>query len=133
MVNKVIIIGNLGDTPKGRSTASGLSTSNFPVATSERWKDKEGSPQEKTEWHNVVCFGKLADLCNAHLAKGSKVYVEGSLRTSTWVDKEDKKHYKTEVNASNVKFLSPKEEASTMPAAAESSRANSVDFGDVPF
>lgn len=104
-VNKVILIGNLGRDPETRYTQGGAPVTNFSVATSEAWKDKStGQQQDRTEWHNVVCFSRLAEIAGEYLKRGSKVYIEGSLRTSNW-EKDGQKHYKTEVIASNLQML----------------------------
>ena len=97
-VNKVILIGNLGSDPETRYTPNGSAVCNLTVATSERWKDKQtGQPQEKTEWHRVVVFGKLAEIASQYLAKGSKVYIEGKLQTRKWQDQQGQDRYTTEV------------------------------------
>ncbi|MBF0104162.1 MAG: single-stranded DNA-binding protein [Deltaproteobacteria bacterium] len=105
-VNKVILIGNLGKDPEIRYTASGSAVANFNIATTERWKDKQtGNLEEKTEWHRIVVWGKLAELCKEYLAKGRAVYIEGRLQTRQWDDKDGNKRYTTEVNAQIVQFL----------------------------
>ena len=95
-VNKVILIGNLGREPDIKFSGDGKAVANLAVATSESWKDKEGNKQERTEWHRVVVFGKLADICQRYLHKGSKVYLEGKLQTRSW-DKDGVTQYTTEV------------------------------------
>ena len=104
-VNKVIIVGNLGSDPDQRHLSSGSTVCDMSVATSERWTDKGGQKQEHTEWHRVQAWGKLAELCAKYLGKGSKVYVEGKLKTRSWEDQEGNKRYTTEVVAREVKFL----------------------------
>ena len=104
-VNKVILVGNLGRDPEIRSTPTGASVANFSIATSESWVDKQNQKQEKTEWHRIVVWGKLADLCGQFLTKGRKVYVEGRLQTREWTDKEGRKAYTTEVVANQIVFL----------------------------
>ena len=105
-VNKVIVVGNLGAAPESRTMPSGGTATNFSVATSESWKDKQtGQKQERTEWHKIVTFGRLAEICAEYLAKGSKVYVEGSLRTRKWQDKAGKDNYTTEIVASEMQML----------------------------
>jgi len=104
-VNKVILIGNLGADPEVRFTPSGQAVANFRIATSEAWKDKDGQKQERTEWHRIVVWGKLGELCGEYLKKGRQVYLEGRLQTREWTDKEGKKNYTTEVVVSNVCFL----------------------------
>lgn len=104
-INKVILIGNLGRDPETRYTQGGAPVSNFSVATSESWRDKQsGETQERTEWHNVVCFARLAEIAGEYLKKGSKVYIEGSLRTSSW-EQDGQKKYKTEVMARELQML----------------------------
>lgn len=95
-LNKVQLIGNLGKDPELRTT-SGDDVCNFSIATSERWKDRDGEQQEKTEWHNIVVWGKLAEVCDRYLSKGSKVYVSGKLQTRKWTDKDGNDRYTTEV------------------------------------
>jgi len=97
-VNKVILLGRLGKDPELKYTPSGQAVTKFSLATSERWKDKgSGEFQERTEWHNIVCWSKLAETANQYLTKGSSVYIEGRLQTRSWEDKENKRHYMTEV------------------------------------
>ena len=104
-INKVILIGNLGRDPETRYTQGGGPVTNFSVATSENWRDKgSGEQQERTEWHNVVCFGRLAEIAGEYLKKGSKVFIEGSLRTSNW-EKDGQKHYRTEIMARDLQML----------------------------
>lgn len=97
-VNKVILLGRLGKDPELKYTPSGQAVTKFSLATSERWKDKgSGEFQERTEWHNIVLWSKLAETANQFLTKGSSVYIEGRLQTRSWEDKENKRHYITEV------------------------------------
>jgi single-strand DNA-binding protein len=105
-INKVILIGNLGADPEVRFTQGGQAVANFRIATSESWTDKQsGQKTEKTEWHRIVVWGKLAELCGEYLKKGRQCYVEGRLQTREWTDKEGKKNYTTEVVANTVQFL----------------------------
>jgi single-strand DNA-binding protein len=104
-VNKVILVGRLGQNPEVRYTPSGSAVANFSVATNEAWTDKSGQKQERTEWHRVVVWGKLAELCNQYLQKGRQCYVEGRLQTREWTDKDGVKKYSTEVQAQTVQFL----------------------------
>lgn len=104
-INKVILIGNLGADPETRYTASNDAVTNIRIATTETWKDKSGEKQERTEWHNVVFFGKLAEIAGEYLKKGRQVYVEGSLRTRKWQDKSGNDRYTTEIVASDMKML----------------------------
>ncbi|MFH0809305.1 MAG: single-stranded DNA-binding protein [Pseudomonadota bacterium] len=108
MVNKVILVGNLGADPEVRYTPSGTKVTSFRIATSERRKDKEGNWQEHTEWHPIVTFGKLADVCGEHLFKGKQVYVEGRLQTRSWEDRDGQKKYRTEIIASDMRMLGSK-------------------------
>src|SRR3954467_9659208 len=104
-VNKVILVGRLGQNPEVRYTPSGAAVANFSVATNESWTDKSGQKQERTEWHKVVVWGKLAELCNQFLAKGRQCYLEGRLQTRQWQDKDGQTKYTTEVQAQTVQFL----------------------------
>ncbi len=104
-INKVILIGNLGRDPETRYMQNGNPVTNFSVATSESWRDKAtGDNQERTEWHNVVCFSRLAEIAGEYLKKGSKVYIEGSLRTNSW-EADGQKKYRTEVIAKEMQML----------------------------
>ena len=104
-INKVMLIGNLGRDPETRYAQNGSAVTRFSIATSESWKDRtSGEQQERTEWHNVVCFARLAEIAGEYLRKGSKVYVEGSLRTSSWEANGEKK-YRTEINARDLQML----------------------------
>lgn len=105
-VNKAIIVGNLGKDPEVRYTASGEAMCNITVATSENWKDKAtGEKKELTEWHRISFFGKLAEICGQYLKKGSQVYVEGSIRTRKWTDKDGQERYTTEIRGDEMKML----------------------------
>lgn len=105
-VNKVILIGNLGQDPELRHMPSGNAVANFSVATSESWKDKQtGQQQERTEWHRITMYNRLAEVAAEYLRKGSKVYIEGSLRTRKWQDKEGRDQYTTEIVASEMQML----------------------------
>ncbi len=104
-VNKVIIVGNLGRDPETRYSADGGAITNVSVATTDKWKDKNGEMQEKTEWHRVAFFGKLAEIAGEYLKKGSQVYVEGSIRTRKWQDKEGHDRYTTEIIANEMQML----------------------------
>jgi single-strand DNA-binding protein len=105
-VNKVILVGNCGQDPETKYLPSGGAVTNLSIATSESWKDKQtGQPQERTEWHRVVFFNRLAEIAGEYLKKGSKVYVEGSLRTRKWQDKSGADRYTTEIVASEMQML----------------------------
>jgi len=104
-VNKVILVGNLGRDPETRYAQNGTAVTRFSVATSESWRDRaSGEQQERTEWHNVVCFARLGEIAGEYLRKGSKVYIEGQLRTSSW-EAEGQKKYRTEINAREMQML----------------------------
>ena len=109
-VNKAIILGNLGRDPEVRYTPDGRAVTTFSVATTERYKDKEGNSQERTEWHRIVVWDRLAEICGEYLSKGRSVYVEGSIRTRSWDDREGNKRYTTEIVGRTVQFLSPRGE-----------------------
>jgi len=104
-VNKVILIGNLGADPEVRYTGGGTPVANLRIATTDRWRDREGNPQERTEWHRIVVWGKQAEHCQKYLSRGRQVYVEGSLETREWNDRDGNKRYTTEVKARQVVFL----------------------------
>ena len=141
-VNKVIIVGNLGNDPETRFTTSGAAVTNISIATSEKWKDKNtGQPQEKTEWHNITFFGKLAEIAGQYLKKGSKVYVEGSLTTEKWQDKDGNDRYTTKVKAREVQMLDSRGESTATSQSPQASApqvtqvANGQDdfSDDIPF
>jgi single-strand DNA-binding protein len=117
-VNKVILVGNLGADPETRYTASGAAITNIRIATSESWRDKQtGENQERTEWHRVVFFSRLAEIAGEYLRKGSQVYIEGSLRTNKWQGQDGQDRYTTEVIASEMQMLGSRGgEASPRPA-----------------
>jgi single-strand DNA-binding protein len=104
-INKVILIGNLGKDPELRYTPGGAAVVNFSIATNERWKDKSGQSQERTEWHNIVLWGRLAEIANDYLKKGSSVYIEGRLQTRSWEDRDGNKRYTTEVVGRQMQLL----------------------------
>ena len=121
-INKAIIVGNLGRDPEVRYTANGSAVANVTVATSESWKDKQsGERQERTEWHRVVFFGRLAEIAEEYLKKGSQVYIEGSIRTQKWQDKESgQDRYTTEIVARDMQMLGSRggEASGAVPGAA---------------
>ena len=106
-----MLIGNLGADPELRYTQSGVGVASFRIATSRRWKDKEGQQQEQTEWHNIVAWDRLGEVCNEYLHKGSRVYVEGRLQTRKWQDQNGNDRWATEIVATDVQFLTPKGES----------------------
>ncbi|MGA0163243.1 MAG: single-stranded DNA-binding protein [Bdellovibrionota bacterium] len=122
-INKVILVGRLGADPEIRYTQSGAGVANFNLATSETWLDRDGQRQEKTEWHRVVVWGKMAETCSQYLGKGRQVYVEGRLQTRSWDDKDGNKRYTTEVVANTVQFL---DKAGDRPGASSGLDANAI-------
>jgi len=105
-INKVILIGNLGADPETRAVPSGTTVANLRIATSESWRDKQtGEQQERTEWHRVAFFGRLAEVAGEYLRKGSQVYIEGSLRTRMWQDKQGNERYSTEIIGNDLQML----------------------------
>ena len=129
-VNKVILIGNLGRHHEVRYTPGGQAVANFTVATNENWTDKQGQKQERTEWHKIVVWGKLAELCGEYLSKGRQAYIEGRLQTREWTNKEGAKQYTTEVVANQVVFLSGGDRGGA--SRGRSGAAPSEDFGPPP-
>lgn len=107
-VNKVILVGSIGQDPTVRYTPSGSAVTTVSVATTESWNDKDGNKQEKTEWHRVVFFGRLAEIAGEYLRKGSQVYIEGKLRTNKWQDKNGDTRYTTEIISDNMQMLNNK-------------------------
>jgi single-strand DNA-binding protein len=138
-INKVILIGRLGKDPEMRFTPSGKAVTNFTMATNEYWTDQSGEKQERTEWHRIVTWGKLAENCAKLLAKGKQVYVEGRIQTRSWDDKDGSKRYTTEVVANIMQMLGPMESGSkgTGDEAADLGTSEGIpgspEFDDVPF
>jgi single-strand DNA-binding protein len=117
MINKVILVGNLGRDPEVSYTPSGMAVAKFSIATSNKWKDKNsGEMQERTEWHRITAFGRLGEICGEYLSKGSQVYIEGRLQTSSW-EKDGITRYSTDIIANEMKMLGPRgsADASRMP------------------
>ena len=108
MVNKVFLIGRLGADPEVRYTPEGTMVTSFRLATDEQWKDKSGQKVQRTEWHRIVTFGKLAEICGNFLSKGKLIFVDGRIRTQSWEDKEGNKRYTTEIVAANMQMLDSK-------------------------
>jgi single-strand DNA-binding protein len=139
-VNKAILVGRLGKDPEVKYTQGGTPVAKFTLATNEVWKDQSGEKQERTEWHNIVAWSKLAEICGQYLNKGSRVYIEGRIQTRSWEDKEGNKRYTTEIRADNMVMLSGRgEETRTekSAAAAASSEGGSIEpeitDDDIPF
>ena len=126
-VNKVILVGRLGKDPEIRSTPSGATVAKFTIATDERFTDRSGERQERTEWHNIVAWNKLAEICGQYLKKGKLVYIEGSIRTDSWDDKETgQKRYRTEIIANTMQMLDRKgDEGGGSQYASAGSRSSS--------
>jgi len=138
-INKVILIGNLGGDPELRSTPGGASVASFTLATNETWNDKDGTKQERTEWHRIVAWGRLAEICGQYLSKGRQVYIEGRLQTREWEDKQGNKRKTTEIVARDMQMLGsrnqgdgarPQAGGGTPEFAAETVK---IDDDDLPF
>jgi single-strand DNA-binding protein len=138
-VNKVILVGRLGKDPEVKYTQTGVPVARFTIATDESWKDQSGEKQQRTEWHNIVAWRKLAEICGQYLNKGKLVYIEGRLQTRSWEDKEGNKRYTTEVQADNMVMLSARtDEARQEKGVAAAASSNSgfeaeITDDDVPF
>lgn len=142
-VNKVILVGNLGKDPEVRHLENGTAVANFPIATSESYKDREGNRVDQTEWHNVVVWRKLAEIAQSYLKKGSQIYLEGKLRTRSWDDQQGNKRYTTEVVADTFTMLGKREDSqntqgggnyntpASTPAAPQNNAVEEED--DLPF
>lgn len=120
-LNKVFLIGNVGKDPDIRTTEQGVKVAQFPLATSERYKDREGNQHEQTEWHSVVAWRHLADICDNYVKKGTHLFIEGKIKTRSWEDKEGTKRYVTEIVADNIQMLGKRDsgqQASVTEAAA---------------
>lgn len=128
-VNKVIILGRLGQDPELKYTPSGAAVCNFSLATSESWNDKAtGQKQERTEWHRIVVWGKLAELCNQYLSKGRQAFVEGKIQTRSWEDKDGNKRYTTEIAANTVQFIGGQASA----GASYDTQSNDANMNQAP-
>lgn len=131
-INKVILVGRLGTDPEVKTVGQGSTVTRLSVATSEQWTDKNGQKQERTEWHRIVVWGKLAEICGKHLSKGRQVYVEGRLQTRNWEDQQGQKRYATEIVASTVQFLGAAGESRSTSSASNDTGADFQDFGPEP-
>jgi single-strand DNA-binding protein len=137
-VNKVILVGNLGRDPEVRYTTSGTPVANFTMATTDRWNDQaSGERKERTEWHRIVVWGKQAEIAGEYLRKGRQVYVEGSLQTREWTDRDGNKRYTTEVRAQLFQMLGRREDRQSVPAddgaPAAAEPGSSYEDDDIPF
>ncbi len=134
-VNKVILLGNLGADPEMRYTPGGTAVANFRLATTETYTNKEGEKVTKTEWHRIVAFRRLAEICGEYLSKGKQVYIEGKIQTRSWEDREGVKKYTTEIVADTMQMLGSKGSGSGggAPSAGSPPSSSSEDLDDVPF
>lgn len=138
-VNKVILVGNLGAEPEIRYTPSGTAVANFTLATTEQWKGKDGEKNEKTEWHRIVAWARLGEICGEYLHKGSSVYIEGRIQTRAWDDRDGNKRYTTEIIAQNMQMLgSPGSQRKEGQASSQEERYPteepiSIPDDDIPF
>ena len=144
-LNKVMLIGNVGRDPEVRYTPAGDAVANLPLATTDKWKDKDGNRQERTEWHRISFFGRQAEIAGEYLKKGSQIYVEGSLTTRKWTDKDGNERYTTEIRADRMQMLGGRGQNSDGEAApaqpqpqpqrqAQSKQPDFADFeDDIPF
>ena len=132
-VNKVIIIGRLGADPELKTLGSGQAVANFNIATSENWVDRDGAKQERTEWHRIVVWGKLAEICRQYLSKGRQVFVEGKLQTRSWEDQQGQKRYTTEIVANNVQFIGgANDKATASQGQSQNMNSGAMDFSPEP-
>ncbi len=137
-VNKAILIGHLGKDPEIRHSQSGAAIASFSIATNESWNNKEGQREERTEWHRIVAFGKLAEICGQYLSKGKQIYLEGRLQTRAWEDRDGNKRYTTEIVAREMKMLNSQgggqgQENDNQPPQSEGSSYPPVSDEDIPF
>ncbi|PKN39214.1 MAG: single-stranded DNA-binding protein [Deltaproteobacteria bacterium HGW-Deltaproteobacteria-2] len=137
MINKAILIGRLGKDPDVRYTPDGTMVTTFRLATDEQWKDKNGEKVQRTEWHQIVTYRKLAEICGNYLVKGKLVFIEGRIQTRSWEDKEGVKRYTTEIIANDMKMLDSKGQNKTEDASFDATSGSSNDgntpVDDVPF
>ena len=133
-VNKVILIGNLGQDPESRFTPSGTAVTNLSVATNESWKDQNGEPQDRTEWHRIVMYGKMAETASEYMKKGQMVYIEGRLQTNEWGDQNQVKRKSTQVRCDNFTMLGRRNDSSSNYSEEPKEKFSSNDNDDdIPF
>lgn len=135
-INKVILIGNIGQDPEVRYTTGGIAKATFSLATSESWKDQQGNQQERTEWHNIVAWRKLAEICGEYLKKGSRIYVEGRIQYRTYDDKDGVKRKITEIVLDQMMMLDSRgggQQKNDLPIPPAAEEAPSAGEGDLPF
>ena len=130
-VNKVILVGNLGQDPEGRFTPQGTAVTNLSVATNESWKNQSGELQDRTEWHRVVMYGKMAETANEYMHKGQMVYIEGRLQTNEWEDQNQNKRKTTEIKCDNFTMLGRRSDTKTQ--SGNRSEKPEQDDDDLPF
>ncbi|QMU56565.1 MAG: single-stranded DNA-binding protein [Candidatus Mycalebacterium zealandia] len=131
-VNKATVIGNVGSDPEMKYTGSGQAVANFSVATNESWTSKDGEKRERTEWHRIVAWGRLAEICGQYLSKGKPVYIEGSIRTRTWEDKEGNTRYTTEIHAKEMQFLGDSRDSASANTGGEQSQPQNSTPLEIP-
>ena len=132
-VNKVILVGNLGRDPEIRYTKDGAAVANLNIATSESWSDANGQRQERTEWHRIVAWGRLAEISKEYLGKGRQVYIEGRLQTRSWDDKDGNKRYTTEVKADQIIMLGGRGNDTSSPGETSSESGGAKTLSPEPF
>jgi single-strand DNA-binding protein len=135
-INKVILIGRLGRDPEVKYTPSGAAVANFPLATSEQWKNKDGEKQERTEWHRIEAWRRLGEICGEYLHKGSQIYIEGRIQTDSWEDREGNKRYTTKIVANNMQMLDSASKGGRAESRDDyfpSEEPVSVPDDDIPF
>lgn len=132
-LNKVMLIGNLGKDPEVRFTASGQAVASFSLATSEKFKGKSGDWEERTEWHNITLWGKLAEIAGEYLSKGKTVYIEGRLQTRKWQDKSGNDRYTTDIVGDKMQMLSAKGERSGGSDASSAPKSSGANYEEPPF
>ncbi|MEE2775347.1 MAG: single-stranded DNA-binding protein [Acidobacteriota bacterium] len=140
MVNKAILVGNLGRDPEIRSTPSGQQVAKVSLATNRKWRDRDGNRQEQTEWHDIVCWGRQAEVAGQYLTKGKQIYVEGRIQTDSWEDKQSgEKKYRTEIVCDNFQMLGQRGDSPASVPVSAPEAIPSVDVGgaqdddDIPF
>ena len=132
-VNKVIIVGNLGQDPEARFTPQGTAVTNLSVATNESWKNQNGEIQDRTEWHRVVIYGKMAETASQYMQKGQMVYVEGRLQTNEWEDQNKNKRKTTEIRCDNFTMLGRRSDVAAVKNTQETNPTNEEESDDLPF
>lgn len=132
-MNKVMLIGHLGNDPEIRYTQDGIPVATFNLATTTRWRDKDGKKQEKAEWHRIVAWRRLAEICGEYLAKGSHVYIGGAIQTRKWEDKSGNHRYVTEIIATEMEMLGSRQEDTDSPPQSDTMEPPMPGVDDIPF